>query len=347
MSNIEPKSTSPIFIVGTERSGSNLLRLILTSHSHIFIPHPPHLLNYFGHLDYGELQNDPPNKNTKKLLRDMCRLIDNHIFPWDEYNLQVDALEQNIVYPSHFGLMATIYENALRQSSPRKTRWGCKSTFMIHYIEDVMKVYDNPKFIWLIRDPRDVSASAKKSVFSPCHPFLSAQLWVEQQTFGLKMEEKFGSSNIHRCHYENLLRDSESEIQNICDFIGEDFEDGMLSFFQSKEAQKSAHLSKSWEKTGQPIQKNNSNKYRKLLDAGEIADIECLCHPLMKELGYEPDYPNQPSSPTSNTQKWFQIKEKQMRWGVEWKSFREDKNHFLRWKRDLIATYFSIRHRHK
>ena len=119
---------------------NNLIRWLTNTsnkyhHSHIFIPHPPHLLNYFGHLDYGELQNDPPNKNTKKLLRDMCRLIDNHIFPWDEYNLQVDALEQNIVYPSHFGLMATIYENALRQSSPRKTRWGCKSTFMIHYIE--------------------------------------------------------------------------------------------------------------------------------------------------------------------------------------------------------------------
>ena len=341
------KSTSPIFIVGTERSGSNLLRLILTSHSNIFIPHPPHLLNYFGHLDYGELRIDPPNPNTKKLLRDMCRLIDNHIFPWEEYGLQKDDLEDHLLYPTHFGLMATIYENVLQQSNPKKTRWGCKSTFMIHYIEEVMKVYDNPKFIWLIRDPRDVGASAKKSVFSPCHPFWSAKLWVEQQDFGLKMEMKYGSSNIHRCYYEDLLLDSEKVINDICRFIGEEFEDSMLSFFQSNEAQKSSHLSKSWEKTGQPIQKNNSNKYRKLLTAGEIADIECLTHSLMKELGYEPDYPKQPSLPTSTTQKWLKIKEQKMRLNVEWKSFREDKNHFLRWKRDLLASYFALRHRNE
>ena len=52
-------------------------------------------------MDYGELRIDPPNPNTQKLLRDMCRLIDNHIFPWEEYGLQQDELEDHLLYPSH------------------------------------------------------------------------------------------------------------------------------------------------------------------------------------------------------------------------------------------------------
>lgn len=331
------KSSSPIFIVGTERSGSNLLRLILNAHSQILIPHPPHLLNYFGGLDYGNLQE---STNSKKLLRDMCFLIQNHIFPWDEYDLGIETLHQNILHQSHVGLMATIYEHALRQTT--KQRWGCKSTFMIHYIREVMEVYQNPKFIWLIRDPRDVSASAKKSVFSPCHPFWSALLWEEQQKIGLEMEEQF-KNNILRCTYEELLTDSEMVIQKICSYIGIDFEEEMLSFFQSKEAKKSANLSKSWEKTGQPIQRNNHNKFRKLLSAEEIADVESICFLTMQKFGYQPEYPKQPSQPSSRRQTWLTLKEYQLRLGIEWNSFREDKNHFLRWRRDILTNYFSLR----
>ena len=146
----------------------------------------------------------------------MCFFIKHHIFPWDEYQLDSKDLYSTVVHSSHFGCMATIYEHILEQNT--KQRWGCKSTFMIHYIEDVMDVYPNARFLWLIRDPRDVSASAKSSVFSPCHPFWSAQLWEEQQRYGLQMEQKYGSSVILRCHYEDLLSKSEQELQRICTF---------------------------------------------------------------------------------------------------------------------------------
>ena len=50
--------TAPLFIIGTERSGSNLLRLILDAHPGITVPHPPHVMNYFAALEgrYGDLQ---------------------------------------------------------------------------------------------------------------------------------------------------------------------------------------------------------------------------------------------------------------------------------------------------
>ena len=75
-------SNSPIFIVGTERSGSNLLRLLLDSHSQISIPHPPHILHYFAPLEagYGDLSD---RNNLRRLAQDVLRLLEVHIHPWE------------------------------------------------------------------------------------------------------------------------------------------------------------------------------------------------------------------------------------------------------------------------
>ena len=106
-------SSPPIFIIGTERSGSNLLRVILTSHSKIWIPHPPHFMNYFAHLDYGDLHKDT---TQKRVIKDMCRLVHFHIFPWNEFHLDIDEIQSRVQHPSMFGLTAALYEYVLQQS---------------------------------------------------------------------------------------------------------------------------------------------------------------------------------------------------------------------------------------
>ena len=54
-----------IFMVGEQRSGSNLLRLILNESSNIAAPHPPHILQRMMPLlpAYGNLNN---NKSSKR-----------------------------------------------------------------------------------------------------------------------------------------------------------------------------------------------------------------------------------------------------------------------------------------
>ena len=72
---------SPIFILGTERSGTNLLRLILNSHPDIAIPHPPHIMKNFFRLEplYSDLSKDT---NFKKLIWDVVRMVELHPYPW-------------------------------------------------------------------------------------------------------------------------------------------------------------------------------------------------------------------------------------------------------------------------
>ncbi len=76
---------------------------------------------------------------------------------------------------------------------------------MVHHVDRVLQRDPGARFLWLVRDPRDVAVSSRKSVFSPFHPALTAKLWVAQQREALALEERLGSSVVLRLRYEDLL----------------------------------------------------------------------------------------------------------------------------------------------
>ncbi len=156
-------NTGPIYIIGPERSGSNLLRVILNTHSRISIPHPPHIMRYFSPLTagYGDLV-DPDALG--RLTDDVLHLIATHIYPWDVV-IDRDQVVAEARPKSLLGVFAAIQDQHL--ASTGKARWGCKSTFMGHHVDEAIEGDPGARFIWLVRDPRDVAVSSRKSVFSP------------------------------------------------------------------------------------------------------------------------------------------------------------------------------------
>lgn len=333
----------PIFIIGTERSGSNLLRLILDAHSRIVIPHPPHIMKYLARLEpsYGDLADDG---HFRRLVADIMALIGAHIFPWDEYPLDVDGIVAEAPERSTFGAVAAIYERVRAHAG--KARWGNKSTFMVHFTEPVLRVYPGAQFILLVRDPRDVAVSARKSVFSPCHPLLSAELWRHQQQIGLDLLERLPEQTITRLRYEDLIGAPEPTLRSLCAFLGEDFEPEMLQFFQGKQARTGAQLSASWENTGRPILRNNAQKFRTELSAPHTLTVEAVCAEPMAALGYAPvTTPEQRAafSVTAAARARVRLAEAWLRGGIEWRSLRQDQNHWQRWRRDATAGWLSLR----
>ena len=143
--------SAPIYIIGTERSGSNLLRVILNAHSGIDIPHPLHICNYFSRLvtGYGDITEDGPRG---ALVRDVLRLKAVHIYPWE---VQIDA--ERVVRESKdlLSITAAIYDQHLEASGKR--RWGNKSTFMIHHVDQILARDPGARLVWLVRDVRDIT----------------------------------------------------------------------------------------------------------------------------------------------------------------------------------------------
>jgi len=278
----EVMANEPIFIIGTERSGTNLLRLVLNAHSNIAIPHPPHIMKNFYELEplYGSLDKDT---NFKALIRDVVIMVKLHPYPW-EVRLDCEkifrqALERNLI-----SIFFAIYEQYLE--STNKKRWGCKSTFMIYHVALIRRYYPHAKFIYMVRDGRDVAVSAKKSIFNNYCVYYTARRWVKEQKIGIFWMDNLSDNDIFLVKYENLLLNFRETIVALAGFLGESFENSMLEFSNTKEAKKSGSISASWKNTSRPILKDNFNKFEKELTKKEIGLFEAIAAPELEYFSY-------------------------------------------------------------
>src|SRR5512145_1978418 len=126
---------TPVFIIGTERSGTNLLRLILNTHSNIAVPHPPHIMKCFKPILplYGDLCNE---RNFRRLVGDVCRMVELHPYPW-EMTPDQEKVMQGAKARDLINVYFEIYNQYL--SFTGKKRWACKSTFMIEHVEEILR----------------------------------------------------------------------------------------------------------------------------------------------------------------------------------------------------------------
>jgi len=122
-----------IQFIGTQRSGSNLLRLILNQHDWISAPHPPHLLKTFVPLlpYYSAAYGDKLNE----LVEDMCQWVEANPVEWTGVSLdRKDILSKA---SSIFEIFEQIY---LEKAAADKAKiWCCKSTFNTDYASELEK----------------------------------------------------------------------------------------------------------------------------------------------------------------------------------------------------------------
>jgi len=273
-----------IFMVGEQRSGSNLLRLILNESSNIAAPHPPHILQRMMPLVsiYGDLST---NKAFNKLIDDVCQLVELNPVPWDKVKLNRKEVlkrcsERSLI--AVYGAIMDLYAEAHGASA-----WMCKSMQNIHWADEINLYFDNPKYIYLYRDPRDVTLSFTKAVIGEKHPYFIAKQWNELQELCIEQMNSLSTKSIFPISYENLLANPEKIVKKLCQFLDIDFSQNMLNFHTSKEAERSAKSSSLWENLSQPIKSNNSKKFMNELTTEEIKIIESITGNVMDSLGYE------------------------------------------------------------
>lgn len=273
-----------IFMVGEQRSGSNLLRLILNESSSIAAPHPPHVLQRMMPLlhIYGDLNIE---KNFTKLIDDVCRLVELNPVPWDKVILDRKKVTEHCRENSLvavYGAVMDMYAEAHNASA-----WMCKSMQNIRWADELNHYFEKPKYIYLYRDPRDVVLSFKKAVIGDKHPYFIAKQWNELQQLSLKQMNSHGSESTFPISYEGLLENPEKTVKELCLFLNIKFNKNMLNFHKSKEAERSAKSSTLWENLSQPIKSNNSQKFLSELTSEEIQIIETITGDVMDKLGYE------------------------------------------------------------
>jgi hypothetical protein len=333
---------NPIFIIGTERSGTNLLRLILNAHNAIAVPHPPHIMKLFAPLEsmYGDLHVD---RNFRRLIEDVCRMVELHPYPWeikpDREQLFREVRDRNLLCV-YFG----IYDQYLAYAG--KQRWCCKSTFMIEHVGAILRYYPEARFIFMVRDGRDVAVSAKSSIFNHFHVYYSALRWQREQRMGLDWLARLPGEQIMLLKYEELITHPENKARELCAFLGEQFDEHMLHYHLSEEAKKSGSLSISWENTSKPVLSGNAEKFRSQLNEREIFMFEAIAWRELLELGYQlthsPELLLQKRDEIMVERLSYRLVENLLKLRAEANHLLKDRNTLTRWRKNLYMSYLRI-----
>jgi hypothetical protein len=272
-------TTPPIIILGSERSGSNLLRKLLGNHSRIAAPRPAHFYNYFfSHLHhYGPLVVEA---NTRRLFEDLVAAANHSRSDWGLTVSFEDFARQHST-GTFFGLVDGLHR--VMGSSLQKDMYFCKDNDMQRYALALRLARPDIRFVYLHRDPRDTTASWLKTPAFQHHAMDTAYTWLNDQAEVFALRDAHGIP-IHEISYVDLTSRTEETMTGVLRFAG--LEPETPCFALQPDTEQDSERAALWKNLNQPILQNNFNKFAKELSEEQIEIVETICKPLMTRLGY-------------------------------------------------------------
>lgn len=274
----------PYMMIGTQRSGSNLLRLMINQLSQITAPHPPHILEKLTPLLplYGPLDK---NTSFNQLIEDVCQLVEKNPVAWEGINLNREDVYSRCDERSLVAVCDAVH-NILAQQHKAET-WMCKSMANVHLLPEIERFYGKKiKFIYLYRDGRDVSLSFRKAMIGEKSFYHLAKTWSLEQQLALECEQRLGKSQFFKMSYEELTSDVESSLRRLCSFLNVDYSENMLDGYKSVEATRTA-VTNLWSNVVNPLASNNCNKFFKECSLHDVDIFERVAKDSLNALGYK------------------------------------------------------------
>ncbi len=200
-----------VFIGGCDRSGTTFLASLLGSSKKVCVTPESQF--------FVECQNE----------HDYLEAYKNHMrFKiWDVQKKHLDGLKTTNVQSEDMIQLVRAYE-ASRQESDAEI-WLDHTPSNIKNPIFLKNNFVDSKFIHIVRDGRGVASSFTKLNWGPVNIYSSASWWVESICFGLVAERVLGKEFCLRVRYEDVLNNPRIELTKICNFIGVNFEEEMLS----------------------------------------------------------------------------------------------------------------------
>lgn len=277
----------PIFMIGTQRSGSNMLRLMLNQLPNIVAPHPPHILHRFMPIMplYGNLNQDD---HFDALVDDVCRMVELNPVPWEGVELNRRKVAGTCRERSLMAVYGAVYQ-ALADARGART-WLCKSMQNTMYLPKIEGYFPDAKYIYLYRDGRDVAVSFRKAVVGEKHFYHIAKEWAETQQKAIEHRERVPANRFFSISYEELTSQPEPAMQRLCNFLGAEYHPSMLDFHESDEAKRAAESSSLWGNVVKPIMADNTRKFMREASVEDITIFESVAGDILDALGYERAY---------------------------------------------------------
>ena len=271
-----------IQFIGTQRSGSNLLRLMLNQFDEISAPHPPHILRTFTELMllYGDLNK---SANFRLLASDIINWVKANPVPWLNWHVELDDLLEISRGHSLVHIFEAVYQS--KAETDHAQYWCCKSLANVAYVDQLEKAGIHPKYIHLVRDGRDTAASFKKAIVGPKHIYALANKWSEEQKLASEVSKNYPERYL-LVKYENLIEKPEFVLKQICEYLEVDFNTKALEYFTSVESENTAKSGEMWKNVVNPVLQTNKQKFLQSLTDWEIDLFQFIASEELSRFGY-------------------------------------------------------------
>ncbi len=254
-----PPPGAPIFIVGCQRSGTTVLRLILDSHSHISCG------------------------PETRFLADMERIVTR-----DWTRLARFGFDQEIWLERIAAFFGGIHHDyALSRG---KERWADKTPLYALHMDFIAHLFPDAQFVHVIRDGRDVAVSHRRRFgYRSC--VTSAIKWPRYIAAARESAAGLAAGRYYEVRYDQLVADSETTLRGLLEFLGEDWEPQILQFDKQPHdvpdrynAQLSSRQASA--NTDAAVYRSRIGSYRRELDPVMRVLIWLTSRSTLRQLGY-------------------------------------------------------------
>jgi hypothetical protein len=221
-------------IVGSPRSGTTLLRLMLDAHPQLAIPPET------GFLACGAGLTNGPGTAPDNFCSNITGYPDGAP-NWPDFGLSADALRAQLVRldPFDVGDALRVFYRAYAARF-QKRRWGEKTPLYCHHLTTIQTLLPEARFIHLVRDGRDAAISLRERWFSPGRDIATQARYWRENVLAAR-HQGIVCRHYLELHFEALIAETEIQLRRICDFIELDFDPRMLQYHRHAAARLVEH----------------------------------------------------------------------------------------------------------
>lgn len=275
--------SDPVFpqFVGCGRSGTTLLRNIFDSHSALAMTHESHFIGPLAKVRsrYEAEAGFDSDAFVADLFGDA-----NFV----RQGLEVEAVRSALdrARPkSYAGAVRAVF--AAYAERDGKKLYGDKTPGSVTQIELLAELFPEAKFVHIIRDGRAVALSyLERPEWGPETMAEAANHWKNRVRRGRAAGRAIGADRYMEVRYEDVVAEPEMVARTVCDFLGLEFEYGMLRYHEkSKEFIASTKDPEAFKNLSRPIT-GGLRAWEEEISPGDQNLFEAIAGDLLEELGY-------------------------------------------------------------
>jgi hypothetical protein len=241
----------PCFLVGAERSGTTLLRLMLSHHPRVA---------WSSEFEYAV---------------DLLGATG-----WPDVRAYAEYLEQNRIFRGHGHRIdpalayPELIDSFLEQTRRKQGDKPIVGATVHRHFDRLLRLWPDARFIHLVRDPRDTGRSVIAKGWAG-NMWTGVGRWIEAEQLWAALRPTLPEERRVEVVYERLILDPPGELARLAAFLGVPYDAAMLDYTRSV-----PHFERP--------DPRRIGQWRSKLSESEVRLAEARLGPLLAERGYEP-----------------------------------------------------------